>query len=254
MYSTINCKTIESVIPDSNHTMEADHGIKLYKIELSKLQDLVPDLMGLLSHSECNRANRYHFTKDKNRFVICRALLKFLLAKHIVVDIGEINLKVDINKKPYLPSHPSVFFNVSHAEAYALIAIGKSQIGIDIEFINRGFNYDDILKHVFNQKEINTITVHSDKHLSFYKFWTRKEAVVKAVGKGIDDNISKIHVLDGLHSLPSSLFSNYKVITILSFQLNPDYIGALSVTEDLSNLEKITLLPAPTREQLKLLF
>lgn len=254
MYSNLHCRTIEISIQDSSHKKKDDHGIKLYKIELLKFHDLVPDFMHFLSDSECNRANRYHFTRDKNRFVICRALLKILLAEHVDSDIGEINLAVDLNKKPYLPSHPSVFFNVTHSGDYALIAIGKSQIGVDIEFINRDFNYDDILGHIFNQKEMDAIVGSSNKHLSFYKFWTRKEAVVKAIGKGIDDDISKIHILDGLHSLPSSLLSDFMEITAFSFHLNPDYIGALAVTEDLSEFEKITFFPAPTEEQLKLLF
>lgn len=253
MYSKLFCETLETSIQDSSFNKEDSLGIKLYKIQLIKFQEFVPDLINFLSSSERNRASRYHFNKDKNRFIICRTLLKILLAEHIGLKIGEVILDVDSNKKPFLPSHPFVFFNVSHAGDYAIIAIAKSPIGVDIEYVDKNFDYKEILPSIFNTSEIDKVNHSDDKHVAFYGFWTRKEAVVKAVGKGIDGNSFKIPVTNGFHSVPLSLVSDFKTINVFSFILNDDYLGAVAITEDINKFGKIVFSPIPTFDHLKFL-
>lgn len=249
MYSNLYCGTLE--IRTQADETENNDDIKLYQIELLKYQELVPNLISLLSETEFNRANGYHFEKDKNRFIICRALLKFFLAKHVGLEINKINLEVDSNKKPYLPNHSSVFFNISHSGDYGLIAIAKYPIGVDIECINKEFNYKEILQNVFNQNEIDAIENSNDKQQTFYKFWTRKEAIVKAIGKGIDEGFSEISVMDGFHSIKSSIVSNFENINVYSFDLNDNYVGALALTEVATNFDVIRFYSIPTPEELK---
>ena len=249
MYSHLFCGTIE--VEDSDHIKNDDLGIKLYKINLLHYQDLVPDLINLLSASEQNRAHRYHFLKDKNRFILCRVLLKFVLAKHLDSQTAQIIIAIDFNKKPYLDAHPSVFFNVSHAGDFALIAIGKSPIGVDVEYVNRSFDYNEIIPHIFSVDEIDEVKQSCDEHLTFYKFWTRKEAIVKAIGKGIDGNLPKITSTDGLHSVPLSIVGNFNNIAVYGFKINADYLGALALTELSLNIEKINFHPTPTFAELR---
>lgn len=253
MYSNIFFKAIEVPNINSNFIKEDDGDIKLYKIELIRYYELVPDLTIFLSPSERDRANRYHFVKDKKRFTICRALLKILLAEHIGITTDEIILDINSNKKPYLSSHPSVFFNVSHAGDYALIGLATSPIGVDIEYINKSFDYHEVLPHIFHKIEIDEVNNNLDKHRTFYKFWTRKEAIVKAIGKGIDDNLVKLPVTDGLHSVPSALVRDYKKMTVFSFNVTDDYLGAIAFTEYPVNLEKLAYHPVPTTETLNFL-
>ncbi len=254
MYSSLICETLETWTQETNHKKEDDPGVKLYKIELFKYQESVPGLINFLSPSERNRADGYHFLKDKNRFIICRTILKILLAEHIGLDVDKIILDTHFNKKPYLSSHPSVFFNVTHAGDYAIIAIAKSPIGVDIEYVNKSFDYEEILPNIFNKIEIDEVINSNDKHLTFYRFWTRKEAIVKAIGNGIDENFSKIPITEGIHSIPSSLIGDYKNVQVISFNLNNDYVGALAYTEENHNFDKIVFYPAPTTEKLMSLF
>lgn len=251
MYSNVFCRTFEIGIEDGNHMQNDGLGIELYKIELLIYQELVSVLTNLLSPSERHRANRYHFVKDKNRFIICRALLKFLLAEHTGLELAKIALDIDTNKKPYLPSHPSVFFNVTHAGDYAMIAIARSPVGVDIEYINRNFDYKEILPTIFAEIEIDTVNNDNDKHGTFYRFWTRKEAIVKAIGKGIDDDLPKIIITDGLHYVPLFLVGNFKTINVCSFNLNSDYVGAIAFTENVIDVDKIAFYPIPTSDELK---
>lgn len=251
MYSHLYCGTLETSVQGANLIKEYNRGIKLYRIELLEFQELVSGLIDILSSSEQDRANRYHFTKDKNRFIICRALLKFLLSKHLGVDISEIILEVDINKKPYLPSHPSVYFNVSYSLDFAMIAIADHPVGIDIEYINKEFDFKDILPTVFQQHEMDEIENSRNKPFTFYKFWTRKEAIVKAIGKGIDDDISEIPVTNGTHLVASTFVRNYKKINVFSFNLNDDYMGALALTSGSNKFDEISFIKLPNVAQLK---
>lgn len=245
MYSTLSCKDVFIKTHDPI-AKDGFRDVKLYKIELLKYHGSVSCFMDILSTAEVNRADRYHFAKDKNQFIICRTLLKFLLAQHTGLNIAKINLEVDPHKKPYLPSHPKVFFNLTHAGDYAIIAIASSPVGVDIEFINQQFDYNDILPSVFTPMEIEEITNSEDKHHSFYRFWTRKEAIVKAIGTGLDDNLSKIPATDGLHAVPTLLLGGHKKMTVLSFNINDDYLGAFAISEDLDHLGSVNFSPLPS--------
>ncbi len=251
MYSRLFCGSLGKSFSKLNLKSENDQDIKLYKIELLKYQESVCDLSTFLSPSERDRSDRYHFEKDRNRFIICRTLLKILLAEYTGLETDKITLESDANKKPYLASHPYVFFNVAHSGDYALIAIAKSPIGIDIEYVNKSFDYTEILPNIFNEIEIEEVDKSPTKHLAFYDFWTRKEAIVKAIGKGIDDDFSKTPVTNGFHSMSSSLVGNIKEIKVFSFHVNEDYVGALAITDDRINLNEITFNPLPTSTELK---
>ncbi len=102
--------------------------------------------------------------------------------------------------------------------------------------------------------EIDEVNNSRDKHLTFYKFWTRKEAIVKAIGKGIDDDLIKIPITDGSHSVPSALVYNFKEVKVFSFNLNDDYIGAIAFTEDIHDFERIVFYPSPSSDKLMSLF
>ncbi len=249
MFSTIFSGTIPT--PNSHLNKYDNHGISLYKIELLQYQSAIEKFANILSDAERERANRYHFLKDKNRFIICRSLLKVLLAEYISLPVDSMILDIDPNKKPYLSSHPTVFFNVSHSGDYALIGISNHPIGIDIEFVNESFNYKEILPNIFNSVEIDDINQSKKKHTTFFQYWTRKEAIVKAIGKGIDDDITRIPVNDGTHVIDSRIFREFKNLSVLSFDMNADYIGAVATTQDLKDLKQLEFSRIPTAKYLK---
>lgn len=252
--SLVFCETYEVIDSKKIPIRDIHSDIKLFKIELSKYFNIVDYLINFLTSNEIDRAQRYRHTKDRNRFIICRSLLKYLLAKETNLEISKIQFKKTENKKPYFPLDTSLFFNISHAGNYAIIAIGPCELGVDIEFVDKDFNFHEILGSVYNESEINIINNFDNKRYSFYKFWTRKEAIVKAIGKGIDDDLKNIPVTDGFHSVPSTLIYGFKKINVFSFNINNDYVGALALTEDATNFDKIVFQPLPTSDQLKLTF
>ena len=229
-------------IPLKNINDLKSKGPIIFKIYLPDYYNIVNELSLFLNEQETNRANRYYKEKDKNRFIICRTLLKFVLSNYTEIDTKQIKLNYNAYKKPYLSSHPSLFFNVSH---YGLIAISNSSVGIDVEYIEEKNDLINSLNHIYNDEEITFIENAFDKKKAFYSLWTRKEAFVKAIGKGIDENFSKIPSINGSHILNASLINNTKNWNIHGFKIEGDYLAAVAYEIEKSNIEKISIFSLP---------
>ena len=243
--SNLYCKNINTPLEEVNHRFTNKSKIKVYKIKLPDYFNLINRFKNHLCEIELNRSQKYHFEKDRNRFIICRVWLKIALAEHVGLPVGKIVIAIDDNKKPYLPSHPKVFFNVSHAREYALIAIGEVLIGVDIEKVDRDYDYSEAIPTVFNTTDTNTFSLAIDKKRTFFKYWTRKEAIVKATGIGIGDNFKQIPASDGMHTLPSELLANIHNITVYSFDIDQDYIASVALEGEIeSNTIYFSKLPS----------
>ena len=75
-------------------------------------------------------------------------------------------------------------FNVAHAGSMVVCAGGADmQVGVDIEEVR---SVDETLyREYFTELEWGTIQSARDKTEAFYRMWVRKEAVLKALGKGV---------------------------------------------------------------------
>ncbi|MEO7976400.1 4'-phosphopantetheinyl transferase superfamily protein [Flavobacterium sp.] len=82
-------------------------------------------------------------------------------------------------------------FNISHSGNTVVCVFSKQQIGIDIEEIN-DIDYS-LFENVFSSREFEEInSLGLDK---FYEFWTKKESVIKAIGKGMTIPLTEIDVV-----------------------------------------------------------
>lgn len=91
--------------------------------------------------------------------------------------------------KPYM-LNSGFNFNISHSGNTVVCVFSKQDIGIDIEEIHE-IDYS-LFDNVFSSREFATINKEGlDK---FYEFWTKKESVVKAIGKGMSIPLTKIEI------------------------------------------------------------
>ncbi len=225
----ISFKNIKSLQLDINtiYSLET-HEVVIYTINLLSFAHLKDDLFKFLNSAEIDRANRFHKEIDRHRFIIYRAILKLVLAAYTSLDVKNISFNYHLNKKPYLASHPFLHFNISHSEDFAVIAVSSKKIGIDIEYLADDFKVDEVLLDIFNESEIAIIQNSIHKKHAFYTLWTRKEALVKAVGKGIDDDFKYIPCLDGEHTVTSNLLENTKNWQLFSFDLETNYVATVA--------------------------
>lgn len=219
---------------------------KLFKIFIRDYLEFIPILLAHLNSEEKRRFEKYHFDKDRNRFIIARSLLKIVLAKEIGLEAKEVEIKKGFLQKPFLPSHPRQFFNITHSGDYILIILGNGKVGVDVEKIDENQDFSDTIPTIFNQVEMDVLSLSNNKTKTFYKFWTRKEAFVKATGKGIDDDFKNIPATDGNHNLPIEIAGKINNLVTLSFDIDENHIGALTFEGDYNeSLNQLHFKPLP---------
>lgn len=84
-------------------------------------------------------------------------------------------IKYKGSNKPY---KDNIYFNGAHCNNYIVFATSNVEIGIDIEQVKPV--KDNLIKHVFSLNDQSKIIDYD----SFFKYWTIKEAIVKADGTG----------------------------------------------------------------------
>lgn len=218
-----------------------NNDIIIYNVFLPNFNHLRADLFSFLNPKEVKKSERFYKDIDRDRYIIYRSILKIILASHTKLEVQNINLNIDFNKKPYLASHPWLFFNISHSEDYAVIAISNKKVGIDIEYMREDFKFTNLLPDIYDDDEILSIENSPNKKQAFYTLWTRKEAFVKALGKGIDEDFKYIPCLDGNHKIDYAILKNTENWQVLSFDLTDHYVASIAF-EGKSSIPKNLML------------
>jgi 4'-phosphopantetheinyl transferase len=146
------------------------------------------DLRPLLVPDESARADRFHFAKDRNHYVVARAILRKLLGGYLGKPAHEVQLAYAEKGKPSLAEKGLLHFNLAHSHGKAVYAFASSrELGIDLEFIREDFAGEDIAERFFSRAEIESLrNVPADlTKQAFFNCWTRKEAYIKARGEGL---------------------------------------------------------------------
>lgn len=156
--------------------------------------------MESLNSLEQERAKRYKIGSKREEFVLARGYLRNILAAAMDVDPCELTFGESEHGKPYLKSptfEHSISFNVSHSHGFALIAATlDKQVGVDIEKIRDNIDFTPLAKRFFHACEAEAINAlaEADRLGAFFACWARKEALLKAIGKGISFGLNKFEV------------------------------------------------------------
>ncbi|WP_020605331.1 4'-phosphopantetheinyl transferase family protein [Spirosoma spitsbergense] len=183
-----------------------------------------------LQPDEISRARRFHRPEDRSRFVYARHMLRTLAGRYTHQQPNEICFTVSTNRKPEIRDTNHWYINVSHAGQWVLIAIGITSVGVDVEENKPDFTFQDVLTHSFTAFEQQYIEAN-DSRLLFYRSWTRKEALVKATGKGLDDDFRWVPCLDGRHRIGRDLIGATGQWSVNSFTVSDGYSAAVAYRE-----------------------
>ena len=137
----------------------------------------------LLSDEERDRVSRFATEKLRAHFAVRRALLRHILGRYLDIPPAQLSFDYDAHGKPFLPDY-SIRFNLSHSEQMVLIGVTQSaEIGVDIEARHTMPDMPQVARTVYTDKEIAQFHAHENIAV-FYTLWTRKEAIMKADGRG----------------------------------------------------------------------
>jgi 4'-phosphopantetheinyl transferase len=226
-------------------------GPEIFYVETKEVEHCLLYLEKHISPEELLRANKFHFTADRNTFISCHALLRLIIGKKLNIDPLALSFIKGTNDKPALFGDP-LFFNISHTKDTFAIALSKDFfIGIDIEKINYDLDFSVIMRSYFSRRECEYILeFESNARERFFLLWTRKEALLKAFGTGIAVNLDSIEISEKCNLISKEQFekpdnnSSFDDIYIYS-EKSGDYFLSIAVpykiTFDICNINKESL-------------
>jgi 4'-phosphopantetheinyl transferase len=165
--------------------------VHVWRLKLDLTATQIARLRRVLTDDERVRADRFHAERHRHRFIACRAQVRQLLAGYLKERPEKIDFRLGSQGKPALGapwSSSGIHFNVSNSHDMALCAIAlQCELGVDIEHVREGRDHEGLAARFFAPQEIDALrALSADRRTAaFFNCWTRKEAVLKAVGIGI---------------------------------------------------------------------
>lgn len=219
------------------------HEVHIWLAELDLSAPQIQQLGETLSVDECDRAKRFYFERDRQRFIAGRGILRNILSRYLAITPSQIQFCYGKRGKPAL-TNQRVSFNLSHSQGLALYVIAQDRlVGIDLEQVRSMPDAEGIAKSFFSQREYAVIQgmPADEKQAVFFNGWTRKEAFLKAIGDGLYKPLEQIEV-SLLPDEPARLLSIAGDVdsasrwSILHLIPAAGYVGALAIEGEDFNL------------------
>jgi 4'-phosphopantetheinyl transferase len=150
----------------------------------------------VLSDDEIARAGRIRVPDKQRQFRVARTFLRLALGWTMGVEPASLRFAYGAQGKPYLPG-AGPGFNLAHSGGMAVLAMTSgAAVGVDIEQIRPRPGFLRLARRFFSDREVQALeSLAAARRLeAFYSVWTRKEAVVKALGSGISAGLDHFDV------------------------------------------------------------
>jgi 4'-phosphopantetheinyl transferase len=168
-----------------------DDEVQLWRIDLAAAASAADRYTSLLSSSEQADAGRRRVGQVRDQFTIGRACLRVLIGNAQGIDPHDVTIAEVSHGKPQTPTigGRSLTFNLAHSSATLLIALRRQgAVGVDVEHFDRSTDVMEVAQANFTEDETNSLAALTDPEArirTFYRYWTRKEAIGKADGRGL---------------------------------------------------------------------
>lgn len=206
----------------------SNNDLTLIKAYTDKL--LEEKLLSYLTEEEIIKSKDYKSEIAKINYLASRAILNLTLKGLLEKGINDLRVKRDKNNKPYVENTLGLKFNISHTEDLVLLAFSKIEVGIDVEKINYQFEFKDILENCFIKDEIINI---DNNIISFYRYWTAKEAYLKCDGIGLVRNLKEIEIISfGNEFIEINDSKRNTISRLKSLNYDDKYFGAICLEEN----------------------
>jgi 4'-phosphopantetheinyl transferase len=159
----------------------------IWIIDSGRFADSAETLRGIITPDELTRYERFACRQTALTWLTARAGLRFLLGRYLDLPARDLVIHTSENGKPFVENMYDLYFNVSHSANIVVIAMTGWAVGIDVENLNRRVDSAAVLRRFFSPTEQANCAENMllDAPKTFFRGWTRKEAVLKATGEGI---------------------------------------------------------------------
>lgn len=171
--------------------------IDVFLIDLRASDAELTRLTELLDANEIAQSRKFTLAEHARRFCVRRGLRREILATRLGSDPRDIRYEFGARDKPRVAGSSPVHFNASHSADRALLAVTEvGPLGVDIEALKAIPERDGVVSRFFSAAEQTAYrqVPQRDRQRAFYYGWTRKEAFIKATGKGLGADLSAFDV------------------------------------------------------------
>lgn len=146
-------------------------------------------LLSLVDNKKRQKILGYKKTEDRLRSLIADVMVRYFAIKELGIKNDEIVYEYNGRGKPFIKGAKKFFFSVSHSGEYVAFVIGRDFVGCDIQ---KKIPCDISIGNVIFTKEEQALVKDSEE---FYKMWTLKEALLKAIGIGISEEGLAVNIV-----------------------------------------------------------
>jgi 4'-phosphopantetheinyl transferase len=184
----------------------------------------------VLSPDELGRASRFVFERERRRFIVGRVALRSILACHLDCTPAAVELQATNHGRPTCAAlGGQLDFNLSNSEDIAVIALTReAPVGIDVECVRHVPDAIELSKRYYSAEEAESIKCLSgqERDRAFLTCWTRKEAVLKAIGLGL--YLDPAQVRTGITAHPMTVPTPHGTFEIKTFSIGDNAVATLA--------------------------
>ena len=158
----------------------------------------VASAISILSDDERQRASAFSAEVDRRRYVVAHGCVRHLLADYTGIDAQALRFQVHTGGKPALAAEQArsgIAFNLSHSGDAVLLGVAQGiAVGVDVELMRPLSDLDGLARAIFSPAERRRFDAldASLRTEAFFAAWSRKEAVVKAMGSGLSSELAGV--------------------------------------------------------------
>lgn len=216
--------------------------IQIWSISLDAEKKLRSACLNALGESGRERISFFKFKQIQENYIISQGGLRLLLAYYLGIHPEELQVGRLSKGKPYSIDNERLKFNMSNSGRRVVYAFNlDDEIGIDLERIRELSDLDELIEKNYSITEQNYINKLANQRLyRFFKFWTIKEAYLKAIGVGmrIPPEDLQFSIQNGNYSLETIKgIMNTENWIFKDFELeNGEYTGTLAIKNPEANI------------------
>lgn len=185
----------------------------------------------LFDDHERARAARLRTPDLQRTFIAAHTALRQVLGWCLGRDPVALSFSRDAHGKPHLDDG-AVHFNLSHGGTVALVAVGSAEhLGVDVERLDRLRDAERLAERVLAAPELAAFQAlpSAEQSAALLRTWTRKEAVLKAIGIGLPGGMERVVIAESPLRLVGDLaaFPHLADLRLVDLPVSAGYAAAL---------------------------
>ncbi len=122
--------------------------------------------------------------------------MRQILGRYLELPADRVELTYESKGKPRLAGSSTLCFNLSHSGDLALLAVTSGlEVGVDVEIVRSDLQVDGLARFFTDAERTRILALSpGEKESTFFRWWTRKEAVLKAEGSGLSGGLDRLDI------------------------------------------------------------